>query len=183
MSMSTSCINPGDHLLQISTNEDFVYQVENKNVKRSNEMYYHRFTKVIVNFFMTKDPLIPRRNKELNLQKQKQVSRRSKLDLTRQRLLQLLKAKDSRLQQPAKMPKAKGLTVLSEKSSEEEDDDEVGKNDGDDDNDDDDDDDDDADNQDDDGQEDDGQEYDGQDDYNEQTDSDNDGDCWELYLK
>ncbi|GJX35117.1 hypothetical protein Tco_0246674 [Tanacetum coccineum] len=43
--------------------EDFVYQVENKNVKRSNEMYYPRFTKVIVNFFMTKDPSIPRRNR------------------------------------------------------------------------------------------------------------------------
>ncbi|GKB01346.1 hypothetical protein Tco_0829390 [Tanacetum coccineum] len=43
--------------------EDFIYQVENKNVKRSNEMYYPRFTKVIVNFFMTKDPSIPRRNK------------------------------------------------------------------------------------------------------------------------
>ncbi|GJR57107.1 hypothetical protein Tco_1499269 [Tanacetum coccineum] len=43
--------------------EDFVYQVENKNVKRSNEMYYPRFTKVIVNFFMTKDPSILRRNK------------------------------------------------------------------------------------------------------------------------
>ncbi|GJU57606.1 hypothetical protein Tco_1235372 [Tanacetum coccineum] len=43
--------------------EDFVYQVENKNVKRSNEMYYPHFTKVIVNFFMTKDSLIPRRNR------------------------------------------------------------------------------------------------------------------------
>ncbi|GKA17980.1 hypothetical protein Tco_0697817 [Tanacetum coccineum] len=43
--------------------EDFVYQVENKNVKRSNEMYYPRFTKVIVNFFMTKVQSIPRRNK------------------------------------------------------------------------------------------------------------------------
>ncbi|GJQ90133.1 hypothetical protein Tco_0001272 [Tanacetum coccineum] len=42
--------------------EDFVYQVENKNVKKSNEMYYRRFTKVIVNFFMTKDQSIPRRN-------------------------------------------------------------------------------------------------------------------------
>ncbi|GKA22495.1 hypothetical protein Tco_0708457 [Tanacetum coccineum] len=42
--------------------EDFVYQVENKNVKRSNEMYYPRFTKVIVNFFLTKDSSIPRRN-------------------------------------------------------------------------------------------------------------------------
>ncbi|GJR82086.1 hypothetical protein Tco_0152871 [Tanacetum coccineum] len=43
--------------------EDFVYQVDNKNVKRSNEMYYPRFTKVIVNFFMSKDQSIPRRNK------------------------------------------------------------------------------------------------------------------------
>ncbi|GJZ74966.1 hypothetical protein Tco_0639431 [Tanacetum coccineum] len=42
--------------------EDFVYQVENKNVKKSNEMYYPRFTKVVVNFFMTKDQSIPRRN-------------------------------------------------------------------------------------------------------------------------
>ncbi|GKD43084.1 hypothetical protein Tco_1267729, partial [Tanacetum coccineum] len=107
MSMSTSCINPGDHLLHQpwrsfaaiinkflsgkSTRydslrlskarilwgmyhkknvdyayllwEDFVYQVENKNVKRSNEMYYPRFTKVIINFFMTKDSSIPRRNR------------------------------------------------------------------------------------------------------------------------
>ncbi|GKA75618.1 hypothetical protein Tco_0781996 [Tanacetum coccineum] len=93
--------------------EEFVYQVDNKNVKRRNEMYYPCFTKVIVNFFMTKDSSIPKRNrvnwhfakdelmfttiKELNLLKQKQVLRRSKLDMTRQRLLQLLKAKDSRL--------------------------------------------------------------------------------------
>nr|GEU94889.1 hypothetical protein [Tanacetum cinerariifolium] len=31
--------------------------------KKSNEMYYPRFTKVIINFFMTKDPSIPKRNK------------------------------------------------------------------------------------------------------------------------
>nr|GEX17853.1 hypothetical protein [Tanacetum cinerariifolium] len=43
--------------------EDFVYQVEHKDSKKSNEMYYPRFTKVIINFFMTKDPSIPRRNK------------------------------------------------------------------------------------------------------------------------
>nr|GFC70402.1 hypothetical protein [Tanacetum cinerariifolium] len=43
--------------------EDFVYQVEHEDAKKSNEMYYRRFTKVIVNFFMTKDPSIPRRNK------------------------------------------------------------------------------------------------------------------------
>ncbi|GJV38954.1 hypothetical protein Tco_1417394 [Tanacetum coccineum] len=43
--------------------EDFTYQVENKNTKKVNVMYYPRFTKLIVNFFMSKDPSIPRRNK------------------------------------------------------------------------------------------------------------------------
>nr|GFA07984.1 reverse transcriptase domain-containing protein [Tanacetum cinerariifolium] len=71
MSTSTSYINHGDHVLQLSTSasvgkvQDFVYQVEHKDTKKSNEMYYPRFTKVIINFFMTKDPSIPRRNKKL----------------------------------------------------------------------------------------------------------------------
>nr|GEX99988.1 hypothetical protein [Tanacetum cinerariifolium] len=43
--------------------EDFVYQVEHKNQKKSNEMYYPSFTKVIIHHFMTKKPSIPRRNK------------------------------------------------------------------------------------------------------------------------
>nr|GEX35829.1 hypothetical protein [Tanacetum cinerariifolium] len=43
--------------------EDFLYQVEHKDAKKSNEMYYPRFIKVIVNFFMTKDQSIIRRNK------------------------------------------------------------------------------------------------------------------------
>nr|GEW33685.1 hypothetical protein [Tanacetum cinerariifolium] len=43
--------------------EYFVYQVEHKNQKKSNEMYYPRFTKAIIHHFMTKDPSIPRRNK------------------------------------------------------------------------------------------------------------------------
>nr|GEZ43237.1 hypothetical protein [Tanacetum cinerariifolium] len=43
--------------------EDFVCQVEHKDAKKSNEMYYPRFTKVIIHYFMTKDPSIPRRNK------------------------------------------------------------------------------------------------------------------------
>ncbi|GKC43914.1 hypothetical protein Tco_1061636 [Tanacetum coccineum] len=93
--------------------------------------------------------------KELNLLKQKQVSRRSKLDLTRQILLQLLKPKDSRLQQRqrrSKLLRRLKLKVSQCYLSEEEDDDEVGRNDDDDDND---YDDDDSDNQDDDGQEDD----------------------------
>nr|GEZ49665.1 ribonuclease H-like domain-containing protein [Tanacetum cinerariifolium] len=43
--------------------EDFVYQVEHNDTKKSNEMYYPRFIKVTINFFMTKDQSIPRRNK------------------------------------------------------------------------------------------------------------------------
>nr|GFA03308.1 hypothetical protein [Tanacetum cinerariifolium] len=43
--------------------EDFVYQVEHNNQKKSNEMYYPRCTKVIIHHFMTKKPSIPRRNK------------------------------------------------------------------------------------------------------------------------
>ncbi|GJU41760.1 hypothetical protein Tco_1194717 [Tanacetum coccineum] len=43
--------------------EDLVYQVENKNSNKNNDMCYPRFTKVIINYFMTKDPSIPRRNK------------------------------------------------------------------------------------------------------------------------
>nr|GFB98790.1 hypothetical protein [Tanacetum cinerariifolium] len=43
--------------------EDFVYQVEHKNQKKNNEMYFPRFTKVIIHHFMTRKPSIPRRNK------------------------------------------------------------------------------------------------------------------------
>ncbi|GJY65622.1 hypothetical protein Tco_0467860 [Tanacetum coccineum] len=46
--------------------EDFIYQIENKNTKKGNAMYYPRFTKLIVNFVMAKDPSIPRRNKLTN---------------------------------------------------------------------------------------------------------------------
>ncbi|GKD26167.1 hypothetical protein Tco_1232381, partial [Tanacetum coccineum] len=43
--------------------EDLVYQVENKNSKKNNDMCYPRFTKVIIDHFMAKDQSIPRRNK------------------------------------------------------------------------------------------------------------------------
>nr|GEW41167.1 hypothetical protein [Tanacetum cinerariifolium] len=49
--------------IKMITDEDFVYQIEHKDAKKSNDMYYPRFTKVIVNFFMTKEQSIPRRNK------------------------------------------------------------------------------------------------------------------------
>ncbi|GJV63391.1 hypothetical protein Tco_1474219 [Tanacetum coccineum] len=43
--------------------EDLVFQVENKNSKKNNDMYYPRFTKVILDYFMAKDQAISRRNK------------------------------------------------------------------------------------------------------------------------
>nr|GFB52852.1 hypothetical protein [Tanacetum cinerariifolium] len=43
--------------------EDLVYQVEHKSQKRSNEMNYPRFTKVIIDYFMTRKPSISRRNR------------------------------------------------------------------------------------------------------------------------
>nr|GEU43002.1 putative ribonuclease H-like domain-containing protein [Tanacetum cinerariifolium] len=43
--------------------EDLVYQVENKNSKKNNDMCYSRFTKVIMDYIMKKDLSIPRRNK------------------------------------------------------------------------------------------------------------------------
>nr|GEZ27095.1 hypothetical protein [Tanacetum cinerariifolium] len=39
------------------------YDIEHKNQKKNNEMYYPRFTKVIIHHFMSKDPYILRRNK------------------------------------------------------------------------------------------------------------------------
>nr|GEV98306.1 retrovirus-related Pol polyprotein from transposon TNT 1-94 [Tanacetum cinerariifolium] len=43
--------------------EDLVYQVENKNSKKNNDMCYLRFTKVIIDYFRSKDQSISRRHK------------------------------------------------------------------------------------------------------------------------
>ncbi|GKE38723.1 hypothetical protein Tco_1462128, partial [Tanacetum coccineum] len=43
--------------------EYLVYQIENKETKKNKDMYYPRFTKVIINHFMSKDQSILRRNK------------------------------------------------------------------------------------------------------------------------
>ncbi|GJV46753.1 hypothetical protein Tco_1436965 [Tanacetum coccineum] len=43
--------------------EDLVFQIETKVSKRNKDMYYPRFTKVIINHFMSQDQSIPRRNK------------------------------------------------------------------------------------------------------------------------
>ncbi|GKF21471.1 hypothetical protein Tco_0070109 [Tanacetum coccineum] len=43
--------------------EDLVYQIENKVSRKNKDIYYPRFTKVIINHFMSQDQSIPRRNK------------------------------------------------------------------------------------------------------------------------
>nr|GEZ94909.1 retrovirus-related Pol polyprotein from transposon TNT 1-94 [Tanacetum cinerariifolium] len=43
--------------------EDFVYQIEHKKQKKGIEMYYPRFTRVVIHHFMSKDLSILRRNK------------------------------------------------------------------------------------------------------------------------
>ncbi|GKA52232.1 hypothetical protein Tco_0745428 [Tanacetum coccineum] len=43
--------------------EDLVFQIENKELRKNKYMFYPRFTKVIINCFMSQDQSIPRRNK------------------------------------------------------------------------------------------------------------------------
>nr|GEW29562.1 hypothetical protein [Tanacetum cinerariifolium] len=162
--------------------EDFVYQVEHKDAKKSNETYYPRFTKVIIKFLVTKDPLIIRRNKfsailpvasgaappktKVSVRKTQSI-----LDITMPppiaactRLLTSVKGK-----QPAKSSKAKGLSVLSEKSSDEYDDDVDDQSDA-------------ADDDDNDQEDEDEQDDDDQDDNDDDQESDNDDDDF-VHLK
>nr|GEY26395.1 hypothetical protein [Tanacetum cinerariifolium] len=108
-----------------------------KDAKKSNEMYYPRFTNIIVNFFMTKDQSIPRKNKKFRIlhgvhaiasgaePPKTKASIRKKLSssdttmppptATSKRLKTSAKVgKPAKEKQPAKSSKAKGLTVLSE---------------------------------------------------------------------
>nr|GEU71958.1 hypothetical protein [Tanacetum cinerariifolium] len=43
--------------------EDFLFQIENKEAKKTNKMSYPRFTKIIIDYFLSKDLSISRRNK------------------------------------------------------------------------------------------------------------------------
>nr|GEV08996.1 hypothetical protein [Tanacetum cinerariifolium] len=45
------------------TDEDFLFQIEKKDDKKTNKMSYPRFTKIIIDYFMSKDQSISRRNK------------------------------------------------------------------------------------------------------------------------
>ncbi|GKF11268.1 hypothetical protein Tco_0049194, partial [Tanacetum coccineum] len=39
--------------------EDFIYQIDNKAYKKQEKMYYPRFTKVIIHYFLTQDKTLP----------------------------------------------------------------------------------------------------------------------------
>nr|GFB89172.1 hypothetical protein [Tanacetum cinerariifolium] len=43
--------------------EYFIFQIKNIEAKKKNKMSYHRFTKIIIDYFMSKDQSISRRNK------------------------------------------------------------------------------------------------------------------------
>ncbi|GKC50650.1 hypothetical protein Tco_1073395 [Tanacetum coccineum] len=43
--------------------EDLLFQIENKDAKKTNKMSYPIFTKIIIGYFMSKDQYISRRNK------------------------------------------------------------------------------------------------------------------------
>nr|GEU65647.1 hypothetical protein [Tanacetum cinerariifolium] len=90
--------------------------VEHKDTKKSNEMYYPRFTKVIIHYFMSKDLSIPRRNKvNRHYVRDDHLFTTIKLSL----LLPTVGAgtrlsTSTKGKQPTKASKAKSLTALSE---------------------------------------------------------------------
>nr|GEZ38510.1 hypothetical protein [Tanacetum cinerariifolium] len=95
--------------------ENFVYHVEHKNQKKSNEMYYPRFTKAIIHHFMSKDPLIPRRNKpKASFRRTRSSSDTSITPPTATASPRLIASAKGK--QPAKAFEAKSLSALSEPS-------------------------------------------------------------------
>nr|GEW08621.1 integrase, catalytic region, zinc finger, CCHC-type, peptidase aspartic, catalytic [Tanacetum cinerariifolium] len=126
-------------------------KVKNKEVKKTNKMSYPIFKKIIIDYFMSKDQSISRRNKMFwhtarddtmfttmrsyktyyayatgeNALKEKYVRKKAESDISPKkkttpaskgsRLKSSIKmAKTDKKKQPAKMPKTKGLDVLTE---------------------------------------------------------------------
>nr|GEW99595.1 hypothetical protein [Tanacetum cinerariifolium] len=64
--MQELCVTVSRHHFSLRFNindESHIVNVKKKNSKKNNDMYYPRFTKVIVDYFRTKDKAIPKRNK------------------------------------------------------------------------------------------------------------------------
>ncbi|GJR46842.1 hypothetical protein Tco_1314945 [Tanacetum coccineum] len=139
---------------------DLVYQIKNKVSKKNKDMYYPRFTKVIISHFMSKDQSIPRRNKvDWHMANDDPILTTMRF-IPKHETVQKYGANEGTGVSPGVLnvpTYGSEDEQISWKSSDEDDDDEVSLSKDDDDN---------ADNEDD----------DGQDDDNEQTESDNDGD-------
>ncbi|GJT32705.1 retrovirus-related pol polyprotein from transposon TNT 1-94 [Tanacetum coccineum] len=68
----TCYLNRGEHLQPSSTNvlvEDLVYRIENKESRKNKYLFYPRFTKDIINHFMSQDQSISRQNKHEVIQR------------------------------------------------------------------------------------------------------------------
>nr|GEU63869.1 hypothetical protein [Tanacetum cinerariifolium] len=108
--------------------EDLVYQVENKNSKKNNDICYPRFTKVIIDYFMSKaykeyyvvaagaEP--PKAKTKYKKKADEPVTspKKKPVQATKGNRLKLKGkvTKPDKEKQPAKKTKAKGLVVLSE---------------------------------------------------------------------
>ncbi|GKC91611.1 hypothetical protein Tco_1152260 [Tanacetum coccineum] len=96
------------------------FKIENKDAKKTNKMSYPRFTKIIIDYFMSKDqykdtqkapkPKYIRKKYDSDTSPKKKTVQATEGT----RLKSKAKvAKSNKKKQPAKMPKAKGLNVLS----------------------------------------------------------------------
>ncbi|GJX13467.1 hypothetical protein Tco_0205225 [Tanacetum coccineum] len=94
--------------------EDLVYQVENKNSKKNNDMYYPRFTKVIVDYFMAKDQAIPRRNKMFWHYARDDFMFTTIRVISKHQDTQTVAKGDKTAKKKQSVTKSKGLTVLFE---------------------------------------------------------------------
>nr|GEV40682.1 hypothetical protein [Tanacetum cinerariifolium] len=112
------------------TPEYLVYQVENKNAKKNNDMHYPRFTKVIIDLYMSKDYQDMLESKAYKEHyafasgavppKAKTTYKKKAKELVSSKIASESAFKGPRLKtqakmkHPAKKTKAKGLTMLTE---------------------------------------------------------------------
>ncbi|GKB38699.1 hypothetical protein Tco_0883641 [Tanacetum coccineum] len=115
--------------------EDLLFQIENKDAKKTNKMSYPRFTKIIINHFMSKDQSISRRNKMFwhiarddtmftsmrcisrhEVTQSKQVKRHAKKPAACVAIKDTPGESVPKKKTPTKGDKGKGLTVLSEEA-------------------------------------------------------------------
>nr|GEY58967.1 hypothetical protein [Tanacetum cinerariifolium] len=118
--------------------EDFLFQNKNKDAKKINKISYPKFTKIIIDYFMSKDQSISKRNKMFRhtarddtmytsmrcIYKNEKTQKADSNTSPKRKPVQATKgtrikikakvAKSDKKKQPAKKPKAKGLAVLSD---------------------------------------------------------------------